>query len=81
MGGTLGSLTCTGNYPGEPGLGTINFGNGGATVTTGSLTMLGIQMSGSATINTRGLIAETNFVFDSTASLKQTLRPAGRCGR
>ena len=33
-----------------------------------------IQMSGSATINTRGLIAETNLVFDSTARLQQTFR-------
>ena len=51
--------------------GTINFGTGGGTLTTGSLAASSSQLMGAGTINARGLISDINLVLDSTANLKQ----------
>ena len=53
--------------------GTINFNTGGGTLTTGGLAASSSQLTGSGTINTRGLVTDVNLVFDSAASLSQTL--------
>jgi T5SS/PEP-CTERM-associated repeat protein len=77
---TVGGLLTTGR-PGEPAQGTINFGTSGATVTTGSLAASASQLTGTGTINTGGLIADTNLVFDSAASLTQTFTYNGQTGQ
>ena len=53
--------------------GAINFGANGGALTTWSLAASPSQLTGSGTINTRGLVSDVNLVFDSAASLKQTL--------
>jgi T5SS/PEP-CTERM-associated repeat protein len=53
--------------------GTISFGDGGGTLTTGALAASPGQLSGTGTVNTRGLISDVDLVLDSPASLKQTL--------
>ncbi|NQU23834.1 MAG: PEP-CTERM sorting domain-containing protein [Candidatus Nealsonbacteria bacterium] len=57
--------------PGSTGL--IHFGSGGGTLTTGSLYASPIQLSGTGTINTRGLVGDVELVFASTTDLTQTL--------
>ena len=51
------------------GAGTINFGPGGGTLTTKSLYASPTQLTGTGTINTRGLLSDVNLVFDSTHGL------------
>ncbi len=51
----------------------INFGADGGTLTTGSLIASSAQLAGKGTINARGLVSDVDLVFDSTASLKQTI--------
>lgn len=58
-------------YPGATGA--IQFGAGGGTLTTGSLWASANQVSGTGTINVRGLVSDFDLVFDSPASLTQTL--------
>ena len=53
--------------------GAINFGPNGGTLTTGSLAASSSQLTGTGTINARGLVSDVNLVFNSAASLKQTL--------
>jgi len=53
--------------------GTINFGTSGGTLTTRSLYASPTQMTGTGTINTRGLVSDADLVFDSAASLSRTL--------
>jgi T5SS/PEP-CTERM-associated repeat protein len=58
---------------GSSATGTINFGANGGTLTTGSLLASPNQLTGVGTINTRGLVSDVDLVFDSAASLNQTL--------
>lgn len=53
--------------------GGIQFGANGGTLTTQSLWASPSQLTGNGTINTQGLVSDVNLVFDSTASLSQTL--------
>jgi T5SS/PEP-CTERM-associated repeat protein len=72
-----GSLnTGTGTLTVAPGAGnTINFlGPTAPTITTASLIAAGNQMTGSATVTAKGIVSDGyNFVFDSPASLSQTV--------
>ena len=49
------------------------FRRNGGTLTTWSLAASSSQLTGTGTINARGLVSDVNLVFDSAASLKQTL--------
>lgn len=51
--------------------GTIQFGTGGGTLTTGSLGASPSQLIGTGIINTGGLVSDLDLVLDSTASLNQ----------
>lgn len=55
--------------------GSIYFNNG--TLNTKELFASPSQLSGSGVINTRGLVSDFNFVFDSTHGLNQTFTPTG----
>jgi len=57
----------------EGSTGAINFGTNGGTLTTGSLAASPSQLTGTGTINTRGLVSDLDLVFDSSASLNQTI--------
>jgi fibronectin-binding autotransporter adhesin len=57
--------------------GAIEFGPGGGTLTTQSLFASPAQFAGTGTVSTRGLVTDTELVFDSTTSLVQTLRWSG----
>ena len=61
-----------GGYPGSAG--TINFGANGGTLTTGSFCASPTQVTGTGTVNASGLVSDVNLLFNSTASLKQTIR-------
>jgi T5SS/PEP-CTERM-associated repeat protein len=52
--------------------GTVNFGDGGGTLTTRSLIASPTQFTGTGTINSRGFVGDTDFVFDSTHGLIQS---------
>jgi T5SS/PEP-CTERM-associated repeat protein len=52
--------------------GTIVFGTNGGTLTTGSLCFSPAQLTGTGTINTRGLVSDVDLVFDAAHGLKQT---------
>ena len=82
-GGSLkvGGLLTTSWSGSVSGQGTINFGSSGATVTTASLAASPSQLTGTGTINTRGLITDTNLVLDSAASLTQTFTYNGKTGQ
>ena len=54
-------------------IGAIKFGSGGGTLTTTSLVASPNQLTGTGTINAHGLVSDLDLVFDSTASLSQTL--------
>jgi T5SS/PEP-CTERM-associated repeat protein len=54
-------------------LGHINFGTSGGTLTTGSLSASGSQLSGIGAINTSGIVSDIDLVFDSTHGAGQTL--------
>ena len=54
--------------------GTINFGTGGGMVTTKCLWASPSQLTGSGIINTKGLVTDTDLLFDSTHGQNQTLR-------
>ena len=75
---TGGSVTATGTtyvgngYSSSVGIGAINFGANGGTLTTQSLFVSPTQLAGTGTINTRGFVSDTNLVFDSTHSANQT---------
>ena len=49
--------------------GTINFGASGGTLTTQSLYASPTQLTGTGTVNTRGLVSDVDLVFDSTHGL------------
>jgi T5SS/PEP-CTERM-associated repeat protein len=68
---TVGGATYVGSNPGATG--TINFGPSGGTLTAQTLYASPSQLTGTGTINTRGLVSDGNLVFDSTASLTQVL--------
>ena len=51
----------------------IDFGSGDGTLTTKSLAASSSQLAGTGTINTRGLFSDVDLLFNSTASLNQTL--------
>ena len=53
--------------------GTINFGDGGGTLTTRRLFASPTQITGSGVISTRGLVSDVNLIFDSTDDLIQTV--------
>jgi T5SS/PEP-CTERM-associated repeat protein len=53
--------------------GTINFGSSGGTLTTASLAASPSQLTGTGSVNARGLVSDVDLVLDSTASLTQTL--------
>ncbi len=54
-------------------VGTVAFGPGGGTLSTGSLCVSPAQLVGTGTIDTRGLVSDVDLVFDTVASLTQTL--------
>ena len=54
--------------------GTINFGANGGTLTTAWLGASPAQLIGTGTINAGGLVSDIALLFNSTASLKQTIR-------
>ena len=53
--------------------GAINFGPGGGTLTTKTLWASPAQLSGTGTINCRGLVSDVDLVFDSSHGLSQTV--------
>ena len=53
--------------------GAINFGTNGGTLTTGSLVASPSEVTGTGTIIAHGLVTDVDLLFNSTASLKQTL--------
>ena len=68
---TVAKTTYVAYVPGSTG--TINFGTGGGTLTTKTLAASSSQLTGTGTIITNGLFSDANLVFNSTASLSQTL--------
>jgi T5SS/PEP-CTERM-associated repeat protein len=52
--------------------GAINFGTNGGTLTTGTLFTLPEQLTGTGTVNTRGLVSDFDLVFDATHGASQT---------
>lgn len=79
-GGTLnirGGATVTADYETRVecygGTGTIDFGPGGGTLTTGGLWASPSQLPGTGTVHARGLVSDVDLVLDSAASLTQTL--------
>ncbi len=58
-------------------LGTVNFGNNGGAINTGSLLYSPSQLSGSGTINTSGLVSNGALVFDATHGTSQTFAVNG----
>ncbi|NQU21115.1 MAG: hypothetical protein HQ567_07515 [Candidatus Nealsonbacteria bacterium] len=67
---SAGRSTCVACQTGSTG--SIHFGPGGGTLTTGSLFASPTQLTGTGTIHTRGLVSDVDLVFDSAASLTQT---------
>ena len=53
--------------------GSINFGTSSGTLVTGSLCASPTQLTGTGTINTRGLVSDIDLVFDSNHGLNQTI--------
>jgi len=53
--------------------GSINFGDSRGTLTTQSLYAAPAQLSGTGTINTRGIVGDGTLIFDATHGLNQTL--------
>ena len=53
--------------------GSINFGPNGGTLTTQSLYAVPAQITGTGTINTRGVFNDGDLMFDATHGLNQTL--------
>ncbi len=73
---TGGSAVVTGNTYvgyGDASSGTIDFGSGGATLSTRGLFASASQITGIGSIETKGLVSDENLTFDSAASLDQTL--------
>ena len=64
------------NYNGNS-TGSINFGDHGGTLTTGSLVAMSTQLFGTGTINTNGIVSDYDLVFDSPHGLNQTLTIGG----
>jgi len=60
--------------PGADSTGLINFGSGGGTLTTRTLYASPTHLTGTGTINARGLVSDIDLVFDSTHGLNQTLK-------
>jgi T5SS/PEP-CTERM-associated repeat protein len=67
-------VSYAGNFfqPSPAGAGTIDFGANGGTLTTQSLFASPAQLTGTGTINTRGLVSDIALIFDSTHAPKQT---------
>ena len=57
--------------------GTINFGANGGTLTTASLAASPAQLTGTGTVNARGLVSDIDLMFDSTHGLRQSLTFSG----
>ncbi|NQU24377.1 MAG: hypothetical protein HQ567_24100, partial [Candidatus Nealsonbacteria bacterium] len=73
-GGAVVSIAGATHVTYEPSVtGSINFGTGSGMLTTGALCASPTQLSGTGTINTHGLLSDIDLVFDSAASLTQTL--------
>ena len=53
--------------------GQVRFGPGGGTLTTSSLQGWTSQLTGTGTINTRGIVSDLDIVFDNDHSLNQTI--------
>jgi T5SS/PEP-CTERM-associated repeat protein len=68
---TVGAVTYVGATAGSTG--TVNFGTSGGTLTTLSLAASPSQLTGTGTINTCGLVSDTDLRFDATHGLRQTL--------
>jgi T5SS/PEP-CTERM-associated repeat protein len=68
---TVGGATCVAN--GSASTGTINFGSNGGTLTTKTLFAVPLQVVGTGTINTCGLVSDGELVFDAGHGLNQTL--------
>lgn len=66
-----GAVSVTGDTIVGP-LGSINFGTGGGTLTTGSLLASASQLSGNGTINTSGIVGDMNLVFDASHGATQS---------
>ncbi len=64
-----------------PSTGAINFDSGGGTLTTQTLFASPTQLTGTGTINTRGLVSDINLVFDSTHGLSQALTLDSQSGQ
>ena len=58
-------------------MGSINFGSNGGTLTTGGLKALPTQLTGTGTINSKGLVSGFDLMFDGTASYSTTFGTAG----
>jgi T5SS/PEP-CTERM-associated repeat protein len=54
-------------------IGAIAFGANGGTLTTQSLYVSPTQLTGTGTINTRGIVSDVDLVFDASHGLTQTL--------
>ncbi|MEN6458187.1 MAG: PEP-CTERM sorting domain-containing protein, partial [Thermoguttaceae bacterium] len=69
-----GSVSATGTtYVGSgSGTGVINFGSNGGTLTTRCLWTASSQLTGTGTVNARGLVTDIDLVFDATHGLSQT---------
>ncbi len=67
---TVAGTTYVSNDAGSSG--TISFGSGSGTLTTGSIVAAPGQFSGTGTINSAGLVSDVNLMFDATDSLVQT---------
>jgi fibronectin-binding autotransporter adhesin len=65
------NATCVGLNPGSTGA--INFVTGGGTLTTQSLLASPSRLTGTGTINTRGMVSDVDLTFDTMGSLLQTL--------
>ena len=71
-GGTVSVVGATYVSSGTSSTGAVNFGANDGTLTTQSLYASSTQLTGTGTVNTRGLVSDIYLVFNSTHGLKQT---------
>ncbi|NLE36975.1 MAG: hypothetical protein GX621_03025 [Pirellulaceae bacterium] len=76
---SVGSTTYLGRAAGSTGA--VHFGPGGGTLTTRSLGASPARLSGTGTINTRGLVSDMDLVFDSSRGLNQTFTVPSESGQ
>lgn len=72
VGGVVSGSTIIGAEAGSDGH--LIFGNGGGTLNTGLLFASQSQVAGTGTINTHGLITDTDLVFNGSVPLNQTVK-------